>query len=127
MLKQDELIEALHDGQKAAERCGRFCVVGASVEETGYWLHHNGTGSSDTDHQLVYAQPALNLDKGKLTERLRAWITDLHSGNKIDLNATMEVNVVRGPALPGWPWTLRYDPNTGVTVATITYSSGGTA
>lgn len=89
MLSPDELKEALQDAVKGAEKCTRFCVHGSRIEGGAYHLFHNGTGNRDTDVQPIFAPGMLGLSKGGLTEKLRAWITDLHSGNKIDLNATM--------------------------------------
>jgi hypothetical protein len=89
MLKADELKEALQDAVKAGEKCGRFCTHGATIEDDTYVVFHNGTGNRDTDAQVIYSVPVRNLAKDPLTKKLRTWVVDLHSGNKLDLNATM--------------------------------------
>jgi hypothetical protein len=89
MLKIDELIEALHEAVKGSERCGRLCTAGASIKDDNYFVFHNGTGNRDTDAQVIYSVPVRNLAKDPLTKKLRTWVVDLHSGNKLDLNATM--------------------------------------
>ena len=86
MLTTDELREALRDAVKSAGTCTRFCTYGAAVEGGTYSLHHNGTGSRDTDTPRIHSSAVTSLDPGPLTEKLRAWLTDLHGGNKIDLN-----------------------------------------
>ncbi len=87
MLKPEDLTEALHMGVKTAERCSRFCKYGADIrDEKGYWLWHNGTGSRDTDAQVVYAPAVLAYSTEKLTERLTAWIAGLHTNVRVDLN-----------------------------------------
>lgn len=87
MLTPGDLKAALQNAVKGAEVCGRYCVHGSRIEGGAYHLHHNGTGPRDTDVQHIYAPTMTALSQDGLTEKLRAWVTDLHSGNRIDLNA----------------------------------------
>lgn len=104
MLKQEDLTAALHDGLKASERCSNtFCRASATIENEGYLIAHNGMGSRDTDVQRVHDTKALGLSREQLAERIKTWISGVHTGVKIDLNAST-LAVDRGPALLGWPW-----------------------
>jgi hypothetical protein len=88
MLDQDGLIDALKTGQGAANCCnGHFCRAGAVIENDTYTLFHNGTGSRDTDSQVVHSSEVLGWSATKLGERITAWIAQLHRGERIDLNA----------------------------------------
>jgi hypothetical protein len=86
MLTTDELRTVLRDAVKEAGKCTRFCTYGAVVEGGSFGLFHNGTGPRDTDTPRVHNSAVTNLGTDPLKEKLRAWITDLHSGNRIDLN-----------------------------------------
>lgn len=87
MLSQDDLTKALKTGQGAANCCGHFCRLGAMIEGDGYLVHHNGTGSRDTDAQTVHAVTVLGMTVEKLAERISAWITGVHRGERVSLNA----------------------------------------
>jgi hypothetical protein len=89
MLSQDDLTTALKLGQAAGDTCGHWCRVGAAIEDgTAYRIHHNGTGSRDTDDQVVYATAPLAMTIEQLGARIGTWITGVHRGEKINLNAS---------------------------------------
>jgi hypothetical protein len=89
MLSQPDLTEALHDGLRAADpKCGRFCTSGAEIEDgNGYRIWHNGTGSRDTADEVVYATAPLAMSVEQLGARVGAWITSIHKGERMSLNA----------------------------------------
>lgn len=102
MLKLEELTEALHAALKeCTPACRRFCTAGAEIEDGKYKVWHNGTGSRDTDEQMIYSAKILDLSKDVLATKLRVWVEGCHLGLPTDLNAAFET---RGPAMRGWPW-----------------------
>lgn len=105
MLDQENLTKALKGGQSAADACGHFCRAGAAVDNGTYRIHHNGLGSRDSDVQAVHADAVLGMTTEKLAERIATWITGLHRGERVNLNAALEIDT-DGPALTGWPWTV---------------------
>jgi hypothetical protein len=84
----DELRAALTQARRAAGVCGPFCRTDGEAEGGALRIGHNGTGSGDTDSQTVHAPAVLALTTDKLTDRLAAWIKDLHKRKKTDLNTT---------------------------------------
>ena len=87
MLGANELKDAVQTAEKTTSVCTRFCRVVAEVDEGAYICSHNGTGPRDTDLQRIWAPGMLDLSTEKLAEKLRAWVIEIHSGNRIDLNA----------------------------------------
>ena len=87
MLSTNELKDAVQTAEKTTSVCTRFCRVVAEVDEGAYICSHNGTGPSSTDCQRIWAPGMLDLPSEKLAEKLRAWVIEIHSGNRIDLNA----------------------------------------
>ena len=74
--------------EKTTSVCSRLCRVVAQLDgETAYVIAHNSVGSAQTDCQRVYAPGMLDLPTEKLAEKIRSWVIDLHSGNRLDLNA----------------------------------------
>jgi hypothetical protein len=104
MLLQDELKDALADGLKAAGVCGRFCKAGAEIDGSNdrYRIWHNGAGSRDTDVQNVFSQAALGLGRDKMAGRVKAWVTGLHRGERVDLNTAMATGGLIGPSVTLW-------------------------
>ncbi len=86
MLDQQGLTRALKLGQATADRCGHFCAVGAQPEHGVYNVWHNGIGSSDTDHQRVFASAIHGYDAEELGAHLGKWIAALHRREVLDLN-----------------------------------------
>ena len=86
MLDQQGLTHALILGQKTADCCGHFCMVGAQAEHGVYSVWHNGVGSSDTDHQRIFASVIHGYDAEKLGAHLGKWVTALHKRERRDLN-----------------------------------------
>jgi hypothetical protein len=87
MLKPDELTGALTDALRAVQPpCTTFCVSGAQIDEQRYMIYHNGTGSRDSDCQVVHAPAVLGLSREHLATRLAAWIGALHRRRRFDLN-----------------------------------------
>ena len=86
MLDQQGLTHALKLGQATADRCGHFCMVGAQVEHGVYNVWHNGIGSSDTDHQRIFASVIHGYGQDKMGEHIGTWLTALHKRERRDLN-----------------------------------------
>jgi hypothetical protein len=88
MLSKDQLIEALHDGLKAADpKCSKFCTAGAEIEDgNGYRLWHNSTGSVHGDNQVVYATKPLAEGGEQLARRISTWVSGQHRREYVDLN-----------------------------------------
>ena len=86
MLTADELHRALkHAGYEAAV-CTRFCAVGGACRASGYAIHHNGLGSSDTSEQLVSDEMVLRLPEEALAHWLARWLVATHRRQRFDLN-----------------------------------------
>jgi len=88
MLRTDQLHIVIKQAQRDADVCTRFCGVGAKCGESGYTIHHNGLGPSDTGEQRVYARWVLRLPEHHLTLWLAAWLIATHNGQHFDLNAS---------------------------------------
>lgn len=121
-LSQVDLTGALQDGLKAAERCSdTFCRSGATVENEGYTVHHNGISSATTDVQRIHATAVLGKSREQLAERLKTWVAGLHTGVKLDLKAALatggpisgSVYLVGESGPEVWCATCPPDPATG--------------
>jgi hypothetical protein len=86
MLTTDELGIAIKHAQRAAGVCTRFCAVGGTCGESGYRIHHNGLGSSDTSEQQMFEGWILELPEDLLILWLAAWLRATHKGRRFDLN-----------------------------------------
>lgn len=104
MLNPDELKDALHDAMRAAApACTRFCQYSIRVEDGKVVVSHNGVSDRTSDWQIVYSDKVLALSKDGLSAKLKAWVNALHKGERVDLNAAMQIDT-SGPAVAGWPW-----------------------
>lgn len=99
MLPPDELIDALKQGQGAADCCGHWCRAGAAIDDGRYRLHHNGLSGRDTDSAVIHGVGVLALPKDALAAKIKTWIVGLHKGEKVDLNAALEIWGEEGPEL----------------------------
>ena len=86
MLTTDELRSVIKQARRDAGVCTRFCVVRGECGESGYTIHHNGLGPSDTSERRVYAGWVLDLPKYQLVPWLTAWRIATHQGVHFDLN-----------------------------------------
>jgi hypothetical protein len=86
MLTASELRTVIKQAQGDAFVCTRFCSVGGRCGESGYTIHHNGLGPSDTGEQLVSAGWVLKLSEYQLLPWLTAWLIATHNGQHFDLN-----------------------------------------
>lgn len=86
MLDERSLSNALMAAVAKADVCRRWCSVGSKVEEATYEVWHNGTGSSDTDHQRIHSSKRLAHAEEALAGVMADWITKLHKRERMDLN-----------------------------------------
>lgn len=124
MLKQEELVEALHAALKAANPpCGRLCVAGIEAGDGTVKVWHNGVRPVEGDHQTIVAEAPLKFSKDQLSGRLKVWIEGQHRHEFVNLNAALEIDT-SGPVMTGWPWEVTVNPATGDWMATITATFG---
>jgi len=86
MLTDGELRSVIQQAQHDADLCTRFCSVGGRSGESGYTIHHNGLGLSDTGEQQVSAGWVLKLPEDQLLPWLTAWLIAMHNRQHFDLN-----------------------------------------
>ena len=86
MLTTSELHALIKQAQYDADLCTRFCSVGGRCGESGYTIHHNGLGPSDTGEQRVSARWVLSLPEYQLLPWLTAWLIATHNTQHFDLN-----------------------------------------
>ena len=86
MLTTDELRSVIKRARRDADVCTRFCVARGACDESGYTIHHNGLGPSDTSEQRIYAGWVLDLSEYQILPWLTAWLVALHNGQHFDLN-----------------------------------------
>lgn len=103
MLPPDELIDALKQGQGAADCCGHWCRAGAAIDDGRYRLHHNGLSGRDTDSAVIHGVGVLALPKDALAAKIKTWIVGLHKGEKVDLNAALATG---GPITTDCPYLV---------------------
>lgn len=80
------LHEALDDAQQQAAVCSRFCRLASRVNPQTFEVFHNGVGASDSDHQVIYSEAALEMYPGQLVDLFTAWIQGLHKSKRVNLN-----------------------------------------
>ena len=86
MLTDGKLRSMIMQAQAEAGVCTRLCSVGGRCGESGYAIHHNGLGSSDTGEQRVSARWVLALPEYQLLPWLTAWLIATHHRQHFDLN-----------------------------------------
>jgi hypothetical protein len=86
MLTDGGLRSAIKQAQRDADVCTRLCSVDGRCGESGYTIHHNGLGSSDTGEQRISAGWVLRLPESQLLPWLTAWLIATHNKQHFDLN-----------------------------------------